>query len=149
METLEFLSAVWLDYFNGKASIEEVLDEYGKHGFDANQDLPGNMHWEELYKASPKGTKVILTVRSTDDEWFDSFYRFEKQQTARWSYGNFNIVGLGLANRGYMGKKFQNMGQGFSSTKTDCKEYIHVYHSYMFLRIHFKIRLVEWPRNAT
>lgn len=47
-------------------------------------------------------------------EWFDSFYRFEQQQTARWSYGNFNIVGLGLAYRGYMGKKFQDMGQGFS-----------------------------------
>ena len=47
-------------------------------------------------------------------EWFDSFYRFEQQQTARWSYGNFNILGLGLPRRGYMGKKFKDMGQGFS-----------------------------------
>ena len=30
-----------------------------EHGFDANQSVPGNMLWEELYAASPKGQKVI------------------------------------------------------------------------------------------
>ena len=34
---------------------------------DPWQDLPGNMLWEELYKASPTGTKVILTVRASDE----------------------------------------------------------------------------------
>ena len=47
--------------------LEEVIDAYDKNGFEANQDLPGNMLWEELYKSSPKGTKVILTVRSSDE----------------------------------------------------------------------------------
>ena len=56
-----------MNYFNGTGSIEEVLDAYDKKGFEANQDLPGNMLWEELYKASPKGTKVILTVRASDE----------------------------------------------------------------------------------
>ena len=66
MNMKDFLSDVWLSYFEGKASIEDVLHAYDKHRFDANQDLPGNMLWEELYKASPKGTKVILTVRASD-----------------------------------------------------------------------------------
>ena len=46
-------------------------------------------------------------------EWFDSFYRFEQQEASKWSYGNFDIRGLGLTGRGYMGQKFQNMGEGF------------------------------------
>ena len=46
-------------------------------------------------------------------EWFDSFYRFEQQEASKWSYGNFDIRGLGLTGRGYMGQKFKNMGEGF------------------------------------
>ena len=45
--------------------IEKVISEYKVHGFDVNQDLPGNIHWQDLYKASPPGTKVILTVRDS------------------------------------------------------------------------------------
>ena len=48
---------------------EEVLKAYEHHGFDANQDWPGNALWEELYNASPKGTKVILTVRDDEYVW--------------------------------------------------------------------------------
>ena len=33
-----------------------------EHGFDANQDIPGNMLWEELYAASPKGQKVKFKI---------------------------------------------------------------------------------------
>ena len=58
VETSEFLSSVWLDYLEDRASINDVLDAYKKHGFDSNQDLPGNIHWEELYRAMPKDTKV-------------------------------------------------------------------------------------------
>ena len=35
-------------------SKEEILKAYQDHGFDANQDMPGNFCWEELYNASPK-----------------------------------------------------------------------------------------------
>ena len=59
------LSDVWLDFLNGKVKIEKVISEYKIHGFDVNQDLPGNIHWKDLYKASPQGTKVILTVRDS------------------------------------------------------------------------------------
>ena len=59
------LSDVWLDFLNGKVKIEKVISEYKIHGFDVNQDLPGNIHWQDLYKASPQGTKVILTVRDS------------------------------------------------------------------------------------
>ena len=59
------LSDVWLDFLNGKVKIEKVISEYKVHGFDVNQDLPGNIYWQDLYKASPQGTKVILTVRDS------------------------------------------------------------------------------------
>ena len=58
METLEFLSGTWLSYLRGEIGIDAVLAEYEKHGFDSNQDIPGNMLWEELYNASPSGTKA-------------------------------------------------------------------------------------------
>ena len=74
--------------------------------------------WELLMKAGLIRKCQIRTYISLlisglwnpNKEWFDSFYRFEQQQSARWSYGNFNILGLGLPNRGYMGNKFQDMG---------------------------------------
>ena len=49
LETTEFLALIWRDYLEGAVSIEDVIAEYDKNGFDANQDLPGNLLWEELY----------------------------------------------------------------------------------------------------
>ena len=69
METVEFLAIPWSEYFDGKLTIEDILKAYEDHGFDANQDWPGNVRWEELYNASPKGTKVILTVRDNEEVW--------------------------------------------------------------------------------
>ena len=60
IETLEFLTGAWLNFGTGKGSIEDVVAEYDKLGFDTNQDAPGNLHWEALYDASPPGTKVWL-----------------------------------------------------------------------------------------
>jgi len=83
-----------LDFFEERATIDDVIAEYDKLGFDTNQDIPGMTHsmthsmthyrlelegwemWEELYRAMPKGTKVILTVRDSDEVWFDSYYKF-------------------------------------------------------------------------
>ena len=74
------MSETWLDFFEGKIDANAVLEKYKKwgftdqlrsqivrsawnpgkaHGFDANQSVPGNMLWEELYAASPKGQKVL------------------------------------------------------------------------------------------
>ena len=72
-------SGVWLDFYEGRASIQKVLAAYDEHGFDANQDLPGNMLWEEMYDASPKGTKVILTIRESDEKWWKSWCGFLQQ----------------------------------------------------------------------
>ena len=33
-------------------SIESVLTAYDRLGFDAYRDLPGNVLWEEMYRAS-------------------------------------------------------------------------------------------------
>ena len=83
IETTEFLAISWTEYFDGKIGIEDVLKAYEHHGFDANQDVPGNACWEELYKASPKGTKVILTVRDNEDVWQRSLKGFMVQETKR------------------------------------------------------------------
>ena len=69
METIEFLAISWCEYFDGKLTIQDILRAYKDLGFDANQDFPGNVRWEELYNASPKGTKVILTVRDNEAVW--------------------------------------------------------------------------------
>ena len=65
-----------------------------KFGFQANQDLPGNILWEDLYNASPYAKvlleisireikfnhKVILTVRDTTEAWENSYFNFLKQE---------------------------------------------------------------------
>jgi len=113
METLEFLSHTWADHINGKIPIEQVIAEYDKHGFDANQDIPGNFMWEQLYRALPKDTKVILTVRESEEKWWASWSGFMRQEAERGS-----IMGLSLqaimdyASRfGYLGPKFAAMSQ--------------------------------------
>ena len=70
VETTEFLSFVWLDYLEDRASITDVLDAYKKHGFDCNQDFPGNLRWEDLYRAMPKGTKEWVLSESLTVRWF-------------------------------------------------------------------------------
>ena len=83
METVEFLAIIWSEYFDRKISINKVLQAYDDYEFDANQDIPGNACWEELYHASPKGTKVILTIRDSDEVWQNSIKKFFIQETKR------------------------------------------------------------------
>ena len=71
-ETGEYISYQWTDFVNGKVGIEAVIEEYKKNGFQANQDMPGNFLWEELYNASPNA-KVILTVRDSEKQWKKSY----------------------------------------------------------------------------
>ena len=65
------ISKEWLEYMDGKITIRDIIEAYESKGFDSNQDIPGNYHWEELYQALGPETKVILTVRDdTDRKWF-------------------------------------------------------------------------------
>ena len=84
------LSNRWDDYLKGKIPIQSVLAEYKNLGFDANQDIPGNYKWEELYDALPADTKVILTVRDSEDVWWNSWVKFLTQETERGSCCGFN-----------------------------------------------------------
>ena len=77
LEQLELVSNEWLAFVSGTGSIDDVIATFDKNGFDTAQDFPANMNWEALYDASPPGTKVLLTVRDNDKQWFDSFLRFE------------------------------------------------------------------------
>jgi len=75
LETTEFLTTEWLNFIEGRISIEEVIAKYDHHGFDTNQDFPGNIFWEEMYN-SIDNCKVILTVRDNEHIWFDSWINF-------------------------------------------------------------------------
>ena len=72
------MTEIWTQYLEGKVPIVEVIEEYTKLGFQANQDFPGNVYWEELFNASPNA-KVILTVRDNADVWNKSFLSFLRQ----------------------------------------------------------------------
>ena len=112
METMEFLSIIWRDYLLGKglfsrfgiiknfriklASIDDVISEYEKHGFDTNQDIPGNLLWQDLYEALIKrdsNTKVILTIRDNDEVWWRSWCNFMKQEVSRNSFAGICFQG--------------------------------------------------------
>jgi len=106
-ESALFLSDVWFDYFHGKITIERVIEEYKRHGFKANQDLPGNFMWYELLKASPDA-KVILTVRDSTDKWQKSLSGFLNQEMRR--FGNpWGFIMEYFITRGYMGRKMEKM----------------------------------------
>ena len=81
MDTMTYLSKIWLKYLDGKATIAEVVAEYEKNGFDACQDIPSNYHWKELYDHLGPDTKVILTVRDNTDRWWNSYVNFFTQET--------------------------------------------------------------------
>ena len=78
------------------ASIDDVIAAYEKHGFDTNQDIPGNLLWHDLYQAmvkKDKNTKVILTVRDNDDVWWNSYCSFMRHETRRYSFAGFCMEG--------------------------------------------------------
>ena len=86
-----------------------MIQEYKDHNFDTNQDLPGNLLWEELYAAMPKGTKVILTVRDSDEIWFNSLYKFREQEARRFALGDFYPAMFEIFHKaGFSGKYFKN-----------------------------------------
>ena len=64
---MKFLSDEWRSYVEGNSSIESVLTAYDRLGFDANQDLPGNVLWEEMYRASAEFKNNFLIKVGLND----------------------------------------------------------------------------------
>ena len=99
METWEFLSEVWAKFVQGEIGIDAVVEEYHKHGFDVNQDIPGNVYWEELYlewKISQNFTNIIIHARfalrmDLDDRFFILEQREQAQRSRKlksfWLFG--------------------------------------------------------------
>ena len=52
------------------------------------------MLWEELYLASPKSQKVILTIRESDEKWWKSWCGFMIQESERGSFCGFGVAFL-------------------------------------------------------
>ena len=104
---MEFLSDIWFEYINGRCSIRKVIDEYKKHGFQANQDFPGHAYWEELFHASPNA-KVILTVRDSTEEWKRSLIHFFEQDTRRFGNPGFWLLNR-MAAMGWSGPRMNKI----------------------------------------
>ena len=61
-------------------------------------------------QACPKGQKVILTVRDSDEKWWKSWCGFNEQEIRRNAMGAFNFIGIVMnkaAEVGYMGPKLR------------------------------------------
>ena len=59
------------------------------------------------HKKSQKDTKVILTVRDSDEQWWKSWCGFMTQEYTRFTIGDFCVGGLlnVFAKKGYFGPK--------------------------------------------
>ena len=66
-ETFTYMRRTWIDFFNGKITIEDVCAKYDEHDVDVVVDLPANYFWREMSQYWPKA-KIILTVRDSEDE---------------------------------------------------------------------------------
>jgi len=85
VETGTDLVYEWDDFLSGRSSMKPVIAKYKKCGYQANQDVPGNFFWEDLFEHSPDA-KVILTVRESSEKWKTSFINFMTQEYER--FGN-------------------------------------------------------------
>ena len=72
LETMQYFTVVWHEYMEGRTTIEHVIEEYNKYGFDSHQDVPGN--WMNVTsRGSAKIPQLFLS-------WlFDHFWSFIKK----------------------------------------------------------------------
>jgi len=91
----------------GRTSIENVIDEYKKYGFDTHQDVPGNLYWEQLYHASGPDTKVILTIRDNEEIWFNSLHDFVSRSFSK--FGFMSTIGTWAAYLGAFGPEIKGV----------------------------------------
>jgi len=52
-ETYSHFLPVWWDYITGEKQISDVIKEIDSLEFNAVQDQPSNVYWEELYRNIP------------------------------------------------------------------------------------------------
>jgi len=107
LETMQYFTEVWEDYMEGRCTIERVIDEYNKQGFDTHQDVPGNLYWEQLYESLGPETKVILTIRDNEEVWFNSLHDFVSRSFAK--FGFMSTIGTWAAFLGAFGPKIKGV----------------------------------------
>merc|ERR1712227_28815 len=107
LETTGDLAREWNDFIYGKSTIKPVIEKYKKCGYQANQDVPGNFYWKDLYDASPDA-KVILTVRDDVETWRNSWRTFMKQEYSRLGNPGF-IIQTKINDWGLGGPEFSMM----------------------------------------
>lgn len=107
LETMQYFSHIWEEYMDGRCDIEAVIDEYKRRGFDTNQDVPGNLYWEQLYDALGPDTKVILTIRDNEEVWFNSLHDFVSRSFAK--FGFLSTIGTWAAYLGAFGPEIRDV----------------------------------------
>jgi len=107
LETMQYFTGVWNEYMEGRTTIEHVIEEYNKYGFDSHQDVPGNLYWEQLYHALGPDAKVILTVRDSDEIWFNSLHDFVSRSFAK--FGFLSTIGTWAAYLGAFGPEIKGV----------------------------------------
>ena len=61
LETMQYFTVVWHEYMEGRTTIEHVIEEYNKYGFDSHQDVPGN--WMNVTsRGSAKNSSIIFIM---------------------------------------------------------------------------------------
>uniref|UniRef100_H2ZG75 Sulfotransferase n=1 Tax=Ciona savignyi TaxID=51511 RepID=H2ZG75_CIOSA len=69
MENLEYLGDDWLKLLEKGGGSEDFRRMY--ENVDAVADVPPAHFWDEIHKAFPE-SKIILTMRDTEEEWIKS-----------------------------------------------------------------------------
>ena len=67
----------------------------------------GNLYWEQLYHALGPDAKVILTVRDSDEIWFNSLHDFVSRSFAK--FGFLSTIGTWAAYLGAFGPEIKGV----------------------------------------
>lgn len=69
MENYVYMEEEWRKIYSGRGDSELFYKMF--RDVDSVTDLPSFYFWEEIHKAFPD-SKIILTTRGSEDEWFES-----------------------------------------------------------------------------
>lgn len=78
-ENFQFLSKEWTKILTEGANKEDFQRMY--KNVDVCMDAPCCHYWEEIHEAFPE-SKMIFTKRDNEDEWYKSFQKQMKENTA-------------------------------------------------------------------
>jgi len=65
----------WVSFMRGDSDFDSICKKVEKMGGESCSDLPWNLYWEEFFNKYPD-SKVILTVRDSDEVWYRSFRNY-------------------------------------------------------------------------